>query len=138
MRVTAAVRLETVQQAVDVFQVSAHCSLGYTQAAGDLGVGVPGGDQVQQFLLPGGEPRGRVAAAFGVEVGLVQVRAQHGEQVAVAFGEIGAGPRRKISRRVRPGPAVHLGSAGRHTMIEWSTSGKQSQYMPELCHCLAE
>jgi hypothetical protein len=33
-----------LQQAVDVFQVSAYGSLGYAQAAGDLGVGVPGGD----------------------------------------------------------------------------------------------
>jgi hypothetical protein len=81
-----------VQQAVDVFQVGADGSLGYAQAAGDLGVGVPGGDQVQQFPLPDGEPGGWVAAPLGVEVGLVQVRAQHGEQVAFAVGEIRAGP----------------------------------------------
>ena len=42
-----------LQQAVDVFQVGAHGSLGYAQAAGDLGVGVPGGDQVQQFPAAG-------------------------------------------------------------------------------------
>ena len=58
---------------------------------GDLGDGVPGGDQVQQFPLPDGELGGRVAAALGVEVGLVQVRAQHGEQVTFAVGEIRAG-----------------------------------------------
>ena len=81
-----------LQQAIDVFQVGAHGCLGDAQAAGDLGVGVPGGDQVQQVPVPGGELRGRVAAALGVEVGLVQVRAQHGEQVAVAVGEIRAGP----------------------------------------------
>ena len=52
--------------------MGAHGSLGYAQAAGDLGVGVAGGDQVQQFPVPGGEPGGWVAAALGVEVGLVQ------------------------------------------------------------------
>src|SRR5580704_15606152 len=80
-----------LQQAVDVFQVGAHGSLGYAEAAGDLGVGVPGGDQVQHAPVPGGELGGGVAAALGVEVGLVQVRAQHGEQVAFAVGEIRAG-----------------------------------------------
>src|ERR1700722_7689523 len=55
-----------LQQVVDVFQVGAHGSLGYAQAAGDLGLGVPGGDQVQQFLLPGCELGGGVAAALGV------------------------------------------------------------------------
>ena len=44
-----------LQQAVDVFQVGAHGPLGDAEAAGDLGVGVPGGDQVQQFPLAGGE-----------------------------------------------------------------------------------
>ena len=77
------------------------------QAAGDLGVGVPGGDQVQQVPVPGGERGGRVTAALGVEVGLVQVRAQHGEQVAVA--EVPAGPaeedqpQRQPSRVEQPG-----------------------------------
>ena len=33
-----------------------------------------------------------MTAAFGVEVGLVQVRLQQGEQVAVSFGGVGAGP----------------------------------------------
>jgi hypothetical protein len=42
-------------------------------------------------LVPGGELGGWVAAALGVEVSLVQVRAQHGEQVAFAVGEIRAG-----------------------------------------------
>jgi hypothetical protein len=43
-----------------------------------------------------------VAAALDVEVCLVQVGPQQDEQVAV--GEIRAGvPRKKISRRVRPG-----------------------------------
>jgi hypothetical protein len=42
--------------------------------------------------VPGGELRDWVPAALGVEVGLVQVRAQHGEQVAVALGEVRAGP----------------------------------------------
>ena len=72
--------------------MGAHGALGYAQAAGDLGVGVPGGEQVQQFPVPGREPGRRVAAALGVAVGLVQVRAQHGEQVTLAAGEIRAGP----------------------------------------------
>jgi hypothetical protein len=38
---------------VDIFQVGTHGSLGYAEAAGDLGVGVPGGQQVQQIFLPG-------------------------------------------------------------------------------------
>jgi hypothetical protein len=35
-----------VQSGVDGFQVGAHSSLGYAQAAGDLGVGAPGGEQM--------------------------------------------------------------------------------------------
>src|ERR1700678_1396297 len=94
-----------LQQAVDVFQVGAHGSLGYAQAAGDLGVGVPGGDQVQQLLLPGCELGGGVATALGVEVCLVQVRAQYGQQVAMTAGEIRAGPAEEDQpqRPSRPG-----------------------------------
>jgi hypothetical protein len=36
------------QLLVDVLQVGAHGSLRYTQVAGDLGVGAPGGHQAQQ------------------------------------------------------------------------------------------
>ena len=32
-----------MQPFIDVFEVTAHSSLGHAQAAGDLGVGVPGG-----------------------------------------------------------------------------------------------
>ena len=116
-RVTAAVRLETFSRLVDVFQVGAHGSLGYAQAAGDLGVGVPGGDQAQQVFLPGGELGDRVAAAFGVEVGLVQVRAQQHQQRAVTLGEVRPGPADKFSRTVRPGPGLARGGSGRHS---WS------------------
>ena len=42
-----------VQPGVDVFQVGAHGSLGYAEAAGDLGVSVPGGEQAQQVPVPG-------------------------------------------------------------------------------------
>ena len=42
-----------VQSFVDVLQVGAHGSLGYAEEAGDLGVGVPGRDQLQQAGLPG-------------------------------------------------------------------------------------
>src|SRR6516165_6219297 len=62
-----------VQPVIDVLQVGAHGGLGQTEAAGDLGVGVPGGDQVQQFPLPGSELDSGVAAAFGVQVSPVQV-----------------------------------------------------------------
>jgi hypothetical protein len=74
-----------VQPGVDGFQVCAHSSLGYAQAAGDLGVGVPGGEQAQQFPVPTGELRDR-AAAFGVEIGLVQMRAQQYQQRPVMLG----------------------------------------------------
>src|SRR5262249_47867758 len=101
-----------LQQAVDVFQVGAHGCLGDAQAAGDLGVGVPGGDQVQQVPVPRGEPGGGVAAALGVEVGLVQVRAQHGEQVAVAFAEVPAGPAEQDQPQGPPGPGGLAGTGG--------------------------
>src|SRR5262249_49098421 len=101
-----------VQQAVDVFQVRAHGSLGYAQAAGDLGVSVPGGEQGQEFPVPGGDAGDWVAAALGVEVGLVQVRAQHGEQVAVAFGEVRAGPADEDQPQGPPGPGGPPGTGG--------------------------
>src|SRR6185437_2683474 len=47
-----------LQPAVDVLQVDAHGSFRYAEPAGDLAVGVPGGDQAQQLPLPGGQPRG--------------------------------------------------------------------------------
>jgi hypothetical protein len=64
----------------------------------------PGGNQVQQVLLPGGELGDGVAAAFGVQVGLVQVRAQQGEQRPVALGEVRAGPADKVEPHRPPGP----------------------------------
>ena len=81
-----------MQPGVDVFQVLAHGSLGHADPAGDLAVGVPGGDQVQQFPVPGGELRCAATAALRVNIGLVQVGAQQGEQVAVPLGEVRAGP----------------------------------------------
>jgi hypothetical protein len=75
-----------LQQAVDVFQVGAHGSLGYAEAAGDLGVGVPGGDQVQQFPVPGGEPGRRMAAALGVKVGITLIAAADGSAIWAATG----------------------------------------------------
>ena len=42
--------------------------------------------------------RGAALAAFGVEIGLVQVEAQQGEECAVAFGEVGARGRRSAWR----------------------------------------
>src|SRR5215467_15713450 len=69
---------------VDVLQVLADGFLGHSEPPGDLGVGVADGDQAQQFPMSGGELEAGAAAAFGVEVGLVQVGAQQGQQVAVA------------------------------------------------------
>ena len=54
------------QRLVDVFQVGAHGSLGDAQPPGDLGVGVPGGQQAQQLVLPPGEPGDGMAAGFGL------------------------------------------------------------------------
>jgi hypothetical protein len=74
------------------------------EAAGDLGVGVPGGDQVQQVFLPGGELGDGVAAVFGVEVGLVQVRAQQHQQRAVTLGKVRPGPAGEDQPRGPPRP----------------------------------
>jgi hypothetical protein len=80
--------------------------------AGDLGIGVAGCEQAQQVPVPGGELGDRVAAAFGVEIGLVQVRAQQHQQCLVTLGEIATRPTEKNSRRVRPGAETGLGAAG--------------------------
>jgi hypothetical protein len=93
-----------LQPFVDVFQVGAHGSLGDAQPAGDLGVGVAGGQQAQQVLLPGGEPGNGVAAALGVQVGLVQVRAQQREHRPVTLGEVRPGSAVQLQPQVPPGP----------------------------------
>jgi len=49
---------------------------------------MPGGDYPQQFSVPAGELGRACAAAFRVEVGLVQVGAQQGKQRAVVLGEV--------------------------------------------------
>jgi hypothetical protein len=67
-----------------VFQVRPDGAFGQAEPPGDLGVGMPGGEQVKQLPVPGGEHRDGMAAAFGVEVSLVQMRAQQGEQVALS------------------------------------------------------
>ena len=60
--------------------------------------------------MPGGERGVWVAVALGVEVGLV--RAQHGEQVAVAFGEVRAGPAEEDQPPGPPGPDDPPGPGG--------------------------
>ncbi len=45
-----------IQLLVDVFQVGTYGSLGDAQTPGDLAVGVPGRQQVQQVVLPGSQP----------------------------------------------------------------------------------
>jgi hypothetical protein len=59
---------------------------------------------VQQFGLPGGEPGDWVAAPLGVQVGLVQVRAQQCEHRPVALGEIRAGPADEVQPDSPAGP----------------------------------
>ena len=56
--------------------IEAFGRVGGPEAAGDLGIGVPGGDQVQQFLLPRGQSGGGMTAPLGVQVGLVQMGAE--------------------------------------------------------------
>ena len=113
-RVMAAVRLETCSR-VDGFQVGAHGALRDAETAGDLGVSVPGGDQMQQVPVPGGELGDGVTATFGVQVGMVQVGAQQREQRAVALGEVRAGPTRRTAawtdQAQTPGRAVRAGSS---------------------------
>jgi hypothetical protein len=67
---------------------------------------------VQQFLLSGCEPGAWVAAAFGVEVGVVQVRALHGEQVMVAAGKIRARPAHEDQAQAPPGSGGPPGGGG--------------------------
>jgi hypothetical protein len=71
--------------------VTAYGCLGDAEAPSDLGVGVPGGDQVQQLGLPGGELGDGVAAPLGIQEGLVQVRAQQREERPVPLGEVRPG-----------------------------------------------
>jgi len=72
--------------------VCADGALRQAESPGDLGVGQPARDQVQQLPVPRGELGDGVAAAFGIEVGLVQVWPQQREQGAVGLGEVGTGP----------------------------------------------
>jgi len=105
--------------------------LGHVEAPGDLGVGMPSGDQAQQFPLPGGEPGDGVAAAFGVQVGLVQVGAQ---QRPVPFGEVRAGPSPEDHA---DGAQVPGGQAQQHFVL-MPHRRISSLYMPVLCHCRTE
>jgi len=95
--------------------VLAHGFLGHAEPAGALGIGVPGGDQAQQLPLPGGELGRWVAAAFGVQEGLVQVRAQQHQQRPVAFGEVGAGPAPQDQPQGAPVPG---GQAQQHLAVK--------------------
>ena len=54
-----------LQPAVDVLQVDAHGSFRHTESTRDLGIGVPGGDLVQQFPLPRGQLMSGAAAPSG-------------------------------------------------------------------------
>ena len=108
-----------LQFLVDVLQVGAHGSLGDAEPPGDLGVGVPGGQQAQQVILAGGEPGDWVAAPFGVQVGLVQVRAQQHQQRPVTLGEVRAGASVKDQPHIPPGRGGRLRQLrqGQHEMV---------------------
>ena len=68
---------------------------------------MPVGGQAQQVSLPRGERGGRRSAAFGVEVGLVEVGPYQGEQGPVPFGEVRAGEAEEAQ------PDAPAGSAAR-------------------------
>src|SRR5580693_1802805 len=97
-----------MQSFIDVFEVGAYGSLSHAQAAADLGVGVPGGQQAQQLPLPGGEPGDGIAAPLGLQVGLAQVRAQQREHRPVPLGEIRPGPAVEVQPDVPLGPGAQL------------------------------
>ena len=83
-----------LQPGVDILQVLAYGSFGDAEPSADLGIGVAVGDQVQQVPVPRGELGNRTATPFGVQVGLVKVGAQQGEQRPVTF------PNRPVARRI--------------------------------------
>ena len=81
-----------------------------------------------------------MAAAFGVEVGLVQVRAQQREQRAVTLGEVRPGPAEQKQPQGPPGPAGFPGPGGQAQLqlVLQPLGPAQSLYMPVQCHCRAE
>jgi hypothetical protein len=83
---------------------------------------VPGRDQAQQVILPGGKPGNGVAAPLGIQLGLVQMRPDQREQRPVPLGKSGPGSRKKYSRMVRPGPTVHGDPSGRQSCSSCSYS----------------
>jgi len=90
--------------------------------------------------MPGRQPRDGAAAALGVQVGLVQVGAQQCQQRAVTPGKIRARPAVEDRPHGPPrpgGPAGPLGQGQNELMLP-SQQPEKSQYMPALCHCLAE
>ena len=79
-----------LKSCVDVLQVLAHGAFGHVQPPCDLAVGETLSDEAQDLPVPRGQRRDATAARFRLCVRLLQVRAQQGEQGAVAFGEIPA------------------------------------------------
>jgi hypothetical protein len=79
---------------------------------------VPGGQQAQQVFRPRGQPGNRVAAPFGIEVGLVQVRTQQREDGPVCGTSTAA--------RAARGPAVRPGASGRQSMRQCSNPSGRS------------
>jgi hypothetical protein len=106
-----------VQPAVDVFQVSSDGAFGQAEPPGDLGVGMPGGEQVKQLPVRGGEHRDGMTAAFGVEVGRAQMRAQQGEQVAVGLGEVTARPAEQEQPQGAAGNLAGARGQGQHELV---------------------
>jgi hypothetical protein len=54
--------------------------LGQSQLAGDLGVGVPGGNEAQEIPMPGSELGNGAASTFRIEIGLVEMGTQQREE----------------------------------------------------------
>jgi hypothetical protein len=67
-----------------------HSGYGDEQDPGDVGVAVAVRHQLENLLFPRAEVRDAAAAAFGVEVDLVQVRPQQSKDEQVTLAEVGS------------------------------------------------
>jgi hypothetical protein len=82
---------------------------------------VPGGQQAQQVFLACSELGNGVAAALGVQVGLVQVRAQQRKHRPVTLGEVRPGPAERVHSdgpARSDGPRRSLGQAQLEFMLD--------------------
>jgi hypothetical protein len=87
-----------------VFHVFAYGADGDEEDVGDFGVAVAGGGQLQDLVFAAAEVGDVAAAAFGVEVDLVQVRPGRTCRISRSRSvKSRPGPRQKYTFRVRPG-----------------------------------